>query len=280
MALRVRASLRLGALLCALMVPWIGGFADAGATPASSNHLATPVQSGFGGSEDFCAQPPLRGVVQYRSHDGSATMRVAAKGLARNTLVYVNWVNNTVRGYVVGTVKTDHLGSTIPRSLKLFRPGEVRGYKIVLSTASSRTAGSLWPCGPPRLGPARAVTDPKISVSPDTGLSDGQNVTVAASGFGMNQKLFLSECDHAEDATAQGCAARRAVMPFLFTRSNRSGSATFTVHQSAAGTDHGTGQLQTCTHLCVIVATQGDSGAWVVAPIAFGSSGLVNPQGS
>jgi hypothetical protein len=277
------------ALVLALMIGGLPGAgvgasagASAGATPATPGGQTTPVQTGFGGAQDFCAQQPLRGGIRYGAQGGRASMQVDVRGLPPRKVLAIDWANNTVRGYTVGVVDTDRQGATIPGSVRLFRPGETRGYKVVLTTSASvpTTLGTLWPCGPPGMRPPSVVDDPRITVTPDTGLHDGQGVTVSVSGFGKDQKVFLSECDHAEDATVLGCAPQLAVEPFLLTGARRSGSAMFVVHQTAAGSTSSAPPRQTCRQLCVIVATQGAYGAWIVARIAFGSSRPVGAGGS
>ena len=279
----IRAGVTLAA--CSALTVSCGG----GATHPSSSfsttmpktHISTPAQSGFGQDEDFCAQRPLDGTIVYRASSGNVTMDVEVKGLPRKSLVVIDWANNTVRGYEVGLIATDTDGTSIPSSLDLFRPAETRGYKLVLTTAgiNATTLGTLWPCGPPHFVSPTVVTDPKVTVTPNTDLKDGQDVKVSVSGFGENGKVFLSECDHAEDANVLGCGPQLAAQPFIITGTDRSGSATFVVSGSAATEPYDTTSVEPCTTLCVIVATQGD-GAWAVAPIAFGSFQLVNPNGS
>lgn len=250
-------------------------------TSATSFQSSAPAQGGFAQDEDFCAQSPLDGTIEYRASNGIVTMDVAVEGLPPSALVGIDWANNTVRGYTVGSIATDENGASIPSSLKLFRPGETRGYKIVLTTLSidSTTLGTLWPCGPPPVASAGVATDPVVTVMPGTGLVNGQEVRVSVSGFGEGGKVFLSECDHAEDANALGCGLQLAAQPFVVTGADRAGTATFIISGSAASKPNDTTLMQPCTALCVIVATQGSGGAWAVAPIAFGSSQLLNPSG-
>ncbi len=279
----IRAGLTLAA--CSALTVSCGGGTTSPSSSSSTTmpktHISTPVQSGFGQDEDFCAQRPLDGTIKYRASNGNVTMEVEVKGLPPKNLVVIDWANNTVRGYEVGSIATDTNGVSIPSSLSLFRPGETRGYKIVLTTTGSNatTLGTLWPCGPPPFVSTGVVTDPEVTVTPSAGLKDGQGVNVSVSGFGENGKVFLSECDHAEDANVLGCGPQLAAQPFIITRTDRSGSATFVVSVSAASKPYDPTSIEPCMALCVIVATQGD-GAWAVAPIAFGSYQLVNPNDS
>lgn len=244
----------------------------------SSNMMTTPVQTGFGGQEYFCAQRPLGGEIDYNGTSGKVLMHLTVNGLPSKSFVVINWLNNTVRGYTIGSFTTGSDGSSVPTSLRLFRPGESRGYEIILTTASDnpKTLGILWPCGPPPRVPALSVVAPTVTVTPDTGLGDGQGVRVAVTGFGVSGKVWISECDHAEDANYLGCGAQLAAQPFLITNSGRSGSTDFNVHSSAPSKPLETSVRQPCTNLCVIVA-EGGGGGWAVAPIAFGSQQLINP---
>ena len=188
-----------------------------------SDLATTPVQSGFDGHQYFCAQQPLTGDIEYNGMSGNVVMHLDVRGLPSQVPVYLNWLNNTVRGYVIGVFSTDDGGSAVPTSLHLYRPGEQRGYEIILTSTATvpQTLGELWPCGPPPRVPALTVDDPMIAVTPNTGLRDGQQVEVAASGFGVNGKVRLSECAHAEDANYLGCGPQPAAQPFLITDGSR-----------------------------------------------------------
>jgi hypothetical protein len=284
--IRLRYAITAGLTLaaCSTLTVSCGG----GTTRLSSSsstmpktHISTPVQSGFGQDEDFCAQRPLHGTIEYRASKGNVTMEAEVKGLPPKSLVAIDWANNTVRGYEVGSIATNTNGTSIPSSLNLFRPGETRGYKIVLTTTAidATTLGTLWPCGPPHFVSTAVVTDPEVTVTPSTELKSGQRVNVSVSGFGESGKVFLSECDHAEDANVLGCGPQLAAQPFIITGTDRSGSTSFVVSGSAASKPYDTTSVEPCMALCVIVATQGD-GAWAVAPIAFGSNQFINPNGS
>jgi len=281
----VRSSLKSGLAIVGVAIVLAscgGGVATSTNSPSmtkTANLSSIPVQSGYNGNEDFCAQQPFGGTIEYRVSSGRATIRVALRRLPKTALVGIEWSNNTVRGYLVGTVRTDGRGNSIPGSEKLFRTGESRGYRIVLTWPNDNQAlGNLWPCGPPRIGPPAMAVDPKVVVSPNTGLADGSTVRVTVSGFGIGEKVFLSECASAVDANDLGCGPQLAAQPFVLTGKDRSGSADFVVSERAASIPN-TPTLSTfCTEFCVLVATQGDGFAWAVAPLAFGSSQL-GPNG-
>ena len=120
--------------------------------------------------------------------------------------------------------------------------------------------------------PALTVDGPTVSVSPSTGLVDGQVVTVHVTGFGVGGKVFLSECSSAQAATSLGCGAELAAQTLLVTDDSRQGSATFTVTAHASAGPVPADGVQTCSTDCVIVATLGGGYPFVVAPISFGTA--------
>ncbi|WET76184.1 enediyne antibiotic chromoprotein [Amycolatopsis sp. QT-25] len=74
-----------------------------------------------------------------------------------------------------------------------------------------------------------APAEPVVTVSPATGLSDGQSVTVTASGFAANTTLTISECTPA----ANNSGACKEVPPLTFsTDASGSGSTTYTVKKN------------------------------------------------
>ncbi len=255
-----------------------GGVASHVSSSSSTTKLANPssmpVQSGYDRNEDFCAQGPFGGIIDYRVNSGRATIRVALRRLPKAALVGIEWSNNTVRGYLIGTVRTDRRGNSIPGSERLFRTGESRGYRIVLTWPDDNEAlGNLWPCGPPRIVAPAIAVNPDVTVSPSSGLADGATVKVTVSGFGIGEKIFLSECDSAVDANDLGCGPQLAAQPFVVTGSERSGSADFVASERAASTPNTSTLSTSCAAFCVLVATQGDGLAWAAAPLSFRSAG-------
>lgn len=118
---------------------------------SSSTTATTPavgVQSGFGGRERFCAQPPLTGTISYDGTGGSVQIALAVGGLPADGDVLLNWLNNTVRGYAIAAFRTDRTGKSVQSSLRVFRPGETRGYQILLAKAQlgGASLGYLDPC--------------------------------------------------------------------------------------------------------------------------------------
>ena len=230
-----------------------------------------PVQSGYDSNETFCAEQPLNGTISYLVRSRRATLNVAVRGLPRRALVGVDWANNTVRGYLVGTLRTDARGVSIPNSGKLYRTGETRGYRLVLTWPSNTQAiGNLWPCGPPPSVRSGVATAPRVAVAPGTDLVDGGWVNATVTGFGVAQRVYLSECDSAEEANALGCGPQLAAQPFVVTDGHGSGSTNLVVRAHAAAGPLAPTTGSPCVQLCVIVATEGADGAWAVAPIGFG----------
>jgi len=107
------------------------------------------VQTEFAGDETFCAGSPLTGTIRYEVSHGEARLQLGVGGLPASTTVLVNWLNNSIRGYVVGEFSTDSAGSPLKSSARLYRPGETRGYEIQLtsSDAQGTVLGVLRPCG-------------------------------------------------------------------------------------------------------------------------------------
>jgi hypothetical protein len=238
----------------------------------SAKTSSISVQSGYDSNEAFCAEQPLSGGISYLVRSGRASLNVAVRGLPRRALIGVDWANNTVRGYLVGTLRTDARGVSISSSGKLYRTGETRGYRLVLTWPSNTHAiGNLWPCGPPPLVRSSVATAPEVAVAPGIALVDRGWVNATVTGFGVAQKVYLSECDSAEEASALGCGPQLAAQPFILTDGHGSGSTTFVVGAHAAAGPLTPTNGSTCAQLCVIVATQGADGAWAVAPIGFAS---------
>jgi hypothetical protein len=153
----VRRSSKLGLLIVSvatLSASWI----DVGAAspqPASkvtgtAGQSSLTAQSGYGGKETFCAPQPLSGTVSYRVSSGRASIRAVIRDLPKSALVGINWANNEVRGYLIGTVRSDQRGDSIPGSERLFRPAESQGYRVVLTWPTNTHAlATMWPCSSP-----------------------------------------------------------------------------------------------------------------------------------
>jgi hypothetical protein len=105
--------------------------------------------------------------------------------------------------------------------------------------------------------PALTVDHPTLTITPVTGLVDGQSVEVR-----------LSECSSAVAATDLGCGLDLASQSFLLTDDNRAGSSSFVVRADAP--DQAPSRTTSrCTNGCVVVATIGAGYPFRTAPISF-----------
>jgi neocarzinostatin family protein len=111
-----------------------------------------------------------------------------------------------------------------------------------------------------------------VTVTPATGLHNGQTVQVTVSGFPPG-KAHLSECASASDANPLGCGVQLAAQSFVEIE-NGGGTEPFTVTDRAPIAPL-TSETVICTTGCVLVATAGESssgpGGIATAPIAFAS---------
>ena len=83
----------------------------------------------YRGGETFCLRAPLSGTARYFVHAGRASFTLDIHGLPPTTGVGVDWINNPVRGYLVGAFTTDAAGGYVGAA-QTFRPGEVRAVAI------------------------------------------------------------------------------------------------------------------------------------------------------
>ena len=118
---------------------------------AGSAQPATPlvsVEGGFAANENFCAEAPLSGTIRYEVKDGAVTFDVRVGNLPHTSLIAIDWINDPVRGYTVAAFSTDATGRSIRDSLRMFRPGEVRGIGLHLAAADldATVLGQLRPC--------------------------------------------------------------------------------------------------------------------------------------
>lgn len=104
--------------------------------------------------------------------------------------------------------------------------------------------------------PADTTVRPKVTVTPDHNLFDGERVTVNVTGYGVGGKVFLSECASAADVSGLGCPRQLAEQPFTFTGNDRSWSGPFVIHAHAS-TKTPNLTAARCTSTCVLVATAG-----------------------
>jgi hypothetical protein len=88
-----------------------------------------PVQSGYDVDEQFCG---TFGVIQYEALKKRVELRLLLAPVKPNRQYSVDWQNNKVRGYTIGAFSTNGSGVVRRGSLRLFRPGEVRGIGVVI----------------------------------------------------------------------------------------------------------------------------------------------------
>jgi hypothetical protein len=154
----VRLSSKLGFLVvgvATLTVSWngVGGASPQNRLAAAkevASQSSVPVQSGYGSNQVLCAPQPLSGTISYRVSSGRASIRAVIHQLPKSALVGINWANNAVRSYVIGTLRSDQRGDSIPGSERLFRPAESRGYNVILTWPSNiHVVATMWPCSSP-----------------------------------------------------------------------------------------------------------------------------------
>jgi SnoaL-like domain/Neocarzinostatin family len=117
--------------------------------------------------------------------------------------------------------------------------------------------------------PALTTDRPTLAISPSAGLRDGQMVQVRVAGFGIGGKVWLSECSSADAATDLGCGVDLAAQPFIVTGDDRAGSASFVVRADAPGRAPSGDPPTPCVDQCVVVATMGSGGPYIVSAISF-----------
>ena len=152
----MRRSSRLGLLIVSmatLSASWIvagPSKQSAAKLTATADRSSLRVQSGYGGNQTFCAPQPLIGTISYRVRSGRASIRAVIRHLPKSALVGINWANNDVRGYLIGTLRSDKRGDSIPGSERLFRSAESRGYNLILTWPNNaHPLATMWPCTSP-----------------------------------------------------------------------------------------------------------------------------------
>ena len=83
------------------------------------------------------------------------------------------------------------------------------------------------------LVPSLQTHDPMVIVTPSNNLSNGQQVEVRVTGFGLGGKVWLSECATATEANDQGCGHGLPAQTLQVTNNTGSGSMAFRVQSSA-----------------------------------------------
>jgi hypothetical protein len=116
---------------------------------------------------------------------------------------------------------------------------------------------------------AASAATPSITVTPSTGLSDGQGVTVTGSVFGPNESLAILECTlGATDAA--GCN----INAYLLINSSATGTISSTFHVFAGPTGSGTCDMGTTDTSCTLaVANPSNTNEKASQTISFGAGG-------
>lgn len=134
----------------------------------------------------------------------------------------------------------------------------------------SASSTSAAPATPGACAPPGSSCHPKVTITPSTGLRNGQRVTVRVTGL-ASQKVFFSECSTMAAANPAGCGPQLAAQPFLVTGDNGRGSTTFAVSDRASAKPYSPAQTVKCENHCVIVATLGLGRfrVYAYAPVTF-----------
>jgi hypothetical protein len=132
-----------------LISPFYSPGGSLAATPPSSS-TTLPPQSGYRGTENFCAVAPLTGNIHYDGASGelAGVLTVTVGGLQPDEWVYAAWSNDYVRSPVIAVFRTDSNGTAVQASVDVERLGEVRGVEILLLAESvpNPVLGRLEPC--------------------------------------------------------------------------------------------------------------------------------------
>ncbi len=131
------------------------------------------------------------------------------------------------------------------------------GHTAAPTTTVGATSTTAQSTAPNITTPADTTIEPKVIVAPDTGLMDGQVVTVTVTGFGVGGEVRLSECASAVYANRLGCGPQSAQQTLLVTNNSRAGVGYFVVHTRASTAADDLTHLRSCASACVLVATAG-----------------------
>jgi hypothetical protein len=110
-----------------------------------------------------------------------------------------------------------------------------------------------------RAGARSSGPQPVVTVSSSTNLTNGEQVEVRVTGFGIGGKVWLSECATAAEANDQGCGHGLPEQTLLVTDNTGSGSMAFQVQSSAPpeANDYSMTDLKPCADSWVLVVTLG-----------------------
>ena len=159
------------------------------------------------------------------------------------------------------------------------------GSEILFTHAPSATGGGAFSIGngptdlaslgtvyrlpqPTEMPPSGQTTSGNrtVRVVPDSSVAGGQSVAVTVTGFGLGDRVWLSECASAADANALGCGQQLLSHSFIVRGDGRAGPGSIAVIDPAPfapGPD--ATRLRPCSG-CVVMATIGDDG-FAYAPV-------------
>ena len=138
-----------------------------------------------------------------------------------------------------------------------------RTHTSTISTGAANSTAST------SVVPALSANNPKVTVFPDTGLRDGQQMRVTFSGFGAGAEVRVSECASAADASSLGCGRQLAAQTIGVTDTSGYGSVSFTARSIASSRAYDTKDMGPCRDQCVVVVTLGGGYGYGDAPISF-----------
>lgn len=115
-----------------------------------------------------------------------------------------------------------------------------------------------------------AVADASVTVTPSTGLVDGQSVDVAVTGFGAAEELFVAQCAQPEPGVF---LCDMVNVQSLTTDADGAGSVATTVHATFEGFDQTGSPVATVDCATVaggcLLGAMNHTGSSAFAPISF-----------
>jgi hypothetical protein len=117
--------------------------------------------------------------------------------------------------------------------------------------------------------PDLTYTELKMSVTPATGLRDGQTVKVTLTGWGVAGNVWLSECSSEGMVSTNGCGGDFTSQTLVVTGLDRSATADFVVRGTAPNLPAVSPSAVVCKTQCVIMATMGVGYGFGWVPISF-----------
>jgi hypothetical protein len=113
---------------------------------------------------------------------------------------------------------------------------------------------------------AGATVAPSLVVTPSTGLTDGQTVTVTGSNFAVSSSLYVVECSGLSEAD---CDIADGILGTASTDASGAFSLSFVVHTGTFGTANCDSTSTTCAINATTDPNPSDTAAAATAPISF-----------